>query len=412
MGREFLAAEENGAKVKFRPYQLPEQLHVADIEKLTEAEEWLSRTSHKPQNRQTHNLYRYAIYLLRQPGASVLLERIPADDGDAAVVRFRKLNPLPEDKEVIVLDATANEELLRAVAPDWDFKVWDCPPIEQQGRVIQVMDYDMSRNRIKKEVQRHSPHNPSWLAQVVDHVLDRHGPAPIITFKHVVDRPTSYYDIVARLKHADKITEKYNFPCRGHNIDAYTLIVLGTPYKDQAAIWELAMAIWGLKGLPKTDYQHREIQNGYFVSKTMAYADPHLKDIEAFMVSAELVQAIGRARPLQNAATVFVISNARIPDWEVEQFTASELFDMRLPLRKDSAKVYQRFAQMVNGLLDGGDWVSFKDVLDILNMPRRTADRYWKRYRIDHDQQIEDKRGAIRRKSLPGSTALTGRADQ
>jgi hypothetical protein len=129
------------------------------------------------------------------------------------VVRFRKKNPLPKDKEVFILDATANEELIRALAPEWEIHVWECPPIQQAGHVIQIMDYDVSRRRIQREVAHHEDHNPSWLVQVVDAILTTHGPAAVISFKDVIKCPTPEMDLLSKLQHRDQISDLYNFPC-------------------------------------------------------------------------------------------------------------------------------------------------------------------------------------------------------
>jgi hypothetical protein len=293
-------------EAKFTPYPVPKDLQAPDLQVVESILAWSDRAAYHQDNRSVHNLCNAASYLLTHPDAAIILERINKENEDVVVVRFRKNNPLPEDREVFLLDATAHEDLIRAIAPGWDIRVWDCPAIEQKGRIVQIMDYDMSRNRIRKDVARHDARNPSWTAQVLDHILAHHGPAALITFKDVTDIPES--GILSKLTQRDRISGLHNFPCRGYDIDANTLIVMGTPYKDEAVIWELAMAIWGFGGLPKTDYAHRKRDNRYFISRTMCHDDQHLKPIEQFVVSADLVQAIGRVRPLQNPATVFVIS--------------------------------------------------------------------------------------------------------
>jgi len=316
-------------------------------------------------------------------------------------VRFRKKNPLPEDREVFILDATANKELLHAIAPEWTIREWDCPPVEQIGRVAQIMDYDLSRNRIRREVEQHQPDNPSWLVQVLDHILDTYGPAHVISFKDVVDSPAAEIDILGKLKDQKKITGRHNFPCRGHTFDDKTLIVLGTPYKDQASLLELAMAIWGEGGLPKSAYTHRSRENGYFVSTNMEYEEPKLRPLQDFIVSADLVQAIGRVRPLQNDVKVFVLSNAPISDWDVEQFTASELFDMRQPLRRDAAQAYRRYEAKVRELLATGAPVSNSLVCASLDLPERSGQRHWQRFLKEQASGIQVENGRIRLASGP-----------
>jgi len=396
---EFAAMKDrDGEKVRFHAYTVP--VHQPRFRTNAALEQWLNTMAHRKEYGHVHNLYNAAAYLLSKPDASILLQRIVKDDGDVVLVRFLKKNPLPEDKEVFILDATANEELLRAVAPDWELRVWDCPPIEQKGKVIQIMDYDISRSRIKREVERHDSKNPSWLAQTVDNLLETHGPAALITFKGVFDDPEM--DILGKLKHRDKLTATYNFPCRGHSIEEERLIVLGTPYKNQGAIWELAMALGGVNALPMSRYAHRIQQNGYFISENMGYAEPHFHPITQFLVSAELSQAIGRVRPLQNDCTVFVISNAPIPDWDIEQFTASELFDVRNALRRDAFRNYEVLSGVINGFLANGQWLELSQVrcaIDSQVMSERTLKTHWGRYKVDHKDILEVAHGKIRLKA-------------
>ena len=262
------------------------------------------------------------------------------------------------------------------MSPGWEIKVWDCPQIEQKGSVIQIMDYDVSRNRIRKEVDRHRDRNPSWLVQVLDTILEKEGPTPIISFKDVTKEPKPEIDILGLLAHKDRIPASFNFPCRGHNVESKSLIVLGTPYKDEATIWELAMALYGMEGLPQSKYERRWMEYGDFTAGTMSHNDPTLAPIMEFLVSADLGQAIGRVRPLQNDCTVYVISNASIPDWDVAQRCASELFNLRQPLRKDANDNYLRFVNAVDLLLAEKEWVKNGDVCQVTGIAERTGRNY------------------------------------
>lgn len=399
--REFLGAvDDNGDKVKFRPVVVPGELKLPEPQSTNSLIDWLDKNAYKEVNRHVQNLTTAAIYLLTEPSSYVLLERIAKDDGDLVIVRFRKKNPLPKEKEVFILDATANEELIKTLAPDWQIQVWDCPPIQQAGHIVQIMDYDVSRRRIRREIVHHESHNPSWLVQVVDAILEKHGPAALISFKDVVTGDVPEMDLLGHLKRRDRITDLYNFPCRGHTFDNDTLIVIGTPYKDQASIWELALAIWGDTALPASRYMHRENENGYFVSKNMAYEENHLRPLQDFIVSADLVQAIGRVRPLQRETKVFVVSNAPIFDWDVEQFTASELFDLRQPLRRDAAARYSAYLKAADQLLDQVRWITNKDICGRLDMPERTGGQYWNRLKDDLRADVEVESGRMRRKPI------------
>jgi hypothetical protein len=335
------------------------------------------------------NLYAAAVYLLTEPDAHVLFERGGGTSG--IWVRFRRRHPLPEDREVFVLDATASEELIRAAAPGWDVRVWECPPVEQRGRVVQVVDYDVSRNFVRKEVARHTTHSPCWLAQVADAVLDRHGAAALVGFKSVAEKPAPEIDLLGKLRHPERLAPRHHFPARGYTIPAETLVVLGTPYKDEAAVWELALAAFGAAGLPTGEYRRRPRLSGDFLVRTMSHGEDRLRAVEDFLVSAELAQAVGRVRPLQNPATVYVLSNAPVPGWEVEQATASELFDLRRPLRRDAREGFERYAAEVTRRLDTQDWVGNREVCAAIGMKDRTGREMMARFRKRYGPRLAAK---------------------
>jgi hypothetical protein len=109
-------------KPKFTPFLIPDQLHILKLKKKQALEKWLNKVACRKEHRHVQNLYRAAVYLLTQPNTYVLLQRIEKADGDVILVRFLKKNPLPADKEVFILDAMANRESLKAIAPAWDFE--------------------------------------------------------------------------------------------------------------------------------------------------------------------------------------------------------------------------------------------------------------------------------------------------
>jgi len=367
-------------------YVVPAEIKHQGLTKLPEIEDWLHQIASKPARQRAPNLYGLALYLLTEPDSHVLLQRV--GKGGKIMVRFRKRNPLPEDKEVFILDATANEDLLRAVAVGWDVQIWSCPRIEQQGAVIQIMDYDTSRNFIKKEVQRHREHLPCWTAQVIDAILEQNESAAVISFKKVVTDRRPGFDILGLLRNGHKIKERHHFPCRGISVSSEVLIVLGTPYKDDVTVRELALAIYGMDGCPEGDYRRRYRQEDCFVTGNMGYGDPRLDAIEEFLVSSDLGQAVGRIRPLQSQVKAYVLSNARIPDWEVTQVCASELFDLRRLLRADAADNYDRYVAEAMRRLRAGKSVTNSAVCNATGIKLRSGRTYLSRFKEDYSAQL------------------------
>ncbi|MCA9119271.1 MAG: bifunctional DNA primase/polymerase [Planctomycetaceae bacterium] len=101
--------DESGRLLKFTPFKVPDELKHFNIKKSPALVTWLNKQAFKQANRHISNLYDSALSLLTQQGEGfVLFERIPSADGDVINVRFRAKHPLPEDKEVFILDATVN----------------------------------------------------------------------------------------------------------------------------------------------------------------------------------------------------------------------------------------------------------------------------------------------------------------
>ncbi|MCB9921809.1 MAG: hypothetical protein H6822_06490 [Planctomycetaceae bacterium] len=288
--------------------------------------------------------------------------------------------------------------MIRAVAPNWHIKIYEPDAAEQKGQIIQIMDYDVSRNFIAKQVASHRKTNPCWLAQVIDQILKKYDKTPIITFKKAIRDPSPEFDLVKLLKSRDRVGGLFNFPCRGHTFSDKSLIVLGTPYKDEATIWELASAIYGFEGLPKSKYERRDRVEECFVAGNMGYEDQHLRSIQEFLVSAEISQAIGRLRPLQNDCVVYVITNCEIKDWTFQQFTASELFEMRRSLRRDCADAYERYSQVACRKLQDCGSTSNAEICKELNFNMRRGREHLARFKNYHKQKIDCKGHTVRLK--------------
>lgn len=350
---------------------------------------WLNGRAGGGSRRAVPNLYDPALYLLTEGGSYVLFEKYRREGRTRVRVRFRRWHRLPEDREVFILDATANEEIIRAAAPGWDVRVWRCPQVEQKGEVIQIMDFDTSRKFISREVARHRPHSPSWLAQVIDAILAEAESAALISFKVVATDRKPEFDILRHVAHRDKIKALHHFPCRGIEVKSDLLVVVGTPYKNETAILEFALALHGADGLPRGEYAWQPRQEDCFVTGNMGYGDERYRAVEEFVVSADLAQAVGRTRPLQNEVKVYVISNAPLPGWEVTKFMASELFDLRKPLRRDAADKYQQYADEVIRRLDANGWVGNPEVCAAVGVLPRTGRNYMARFKEQHRDRLE-----------------------
>jgi hypothetical protein len=110
-------------------------------------------------------------------------------------------------------------------------------------------------------------------------------------------------------------------------------------------------------------------------------------------VTAELVQAVGRARPLNHEdAMVYLLSNEPCPDiWYAEMCYADELFEMN-QRRGDYAANYAAYEAKAIELLNAGGTIGNADVCREAGMSIRTAQRYWPDFRTAHKDRLEGKR--------------------
>lgn len=193
-------------------------------------------------------------------------------------VHFLSDNPLPKGK-LIILSATADAELYKMFYPDRCFDYYECRKARYKGRIFQHTDCSYSGYILEKNPDRISSLFKSTLGDVV------------ITFKSI----------------EHEFNTKYHFGnVEGLNhLGGRNLAVIGLPNKP-----DFVYCLYGLRAgmeLKKSPnmYVHRIEHGGYSFSLN-TFKDETLQKIQAWMLSSQLEQAVGRARLLRNNCTVTV----------------------------------------------------------------------------------------------------------
>ncbi len=244
--------------------------------------------------------------------------------------RWTRQCRIPEDRNVLMLDATAEPVVVEGVLGR-HVEVIDTPPVAQRATICQVMDKIGTRSGNRRDLAR----DDSWTVKLVAQVAQRHSGQSLlcVTFKHDEDRLA---ELLER-EHGNATVIHYG-ALRGLNaFENYAAgLIIGRPMPNEAQLQLLAVAAFGpgalddnLRGPPLEWKLHTHlIGPDTWTVRCQQYDDPRWQAVWRHVVTGELMQAIGRLRPLTNDATIYVVTNEPLPEWlDVTAVYAAELFD-------------------------------------------------------------------------------------
>ncbi|MBN2584945.1 MAG: DEAD/DEAH box helicase family protein [Planctomycetes bacterium] len=236
---------------------------------------------------------------------------------------------LPPDREVLVLDATAEPAVLEGILGR-PVTVAALPPVEQQATVYQVMDRIATRSGNRKDLAAAD----SYLRRLVTEVAHRHRGEPLLCVSFKND--TEALEKLLECEHGQATVVHYG-ALRGLNAFAEHRVglVIGRPMPNEASLQLLAVAAYGTEALdenlraPPLQWHLDPVAIGpdLWTVRRQQYDDPRWQAVWRHLVTGELMQAIGRLRPLTNPATIYVVSNEPLPpELDVTAIYAGELF--------------------------------------------------------------------------------------
>lgn len=246
--------------------------------------------------------------------------------------RWTRQCRIPGDRSVLMLDATAEPVVVEGVLGR-PVEVMSTPPVEQRATVYQVMDKIGTRAGNRRDLAS----DDSWTVKLARQVARRHADQSLlcITFKHDEEQLA---ELLER-EHGQATVIHYG-ALRGlnafENYDAG--LIIGRPMPNEAQLQLLAVAAFGPDALdvnlrgPPLDWKLHTHQVGpdTWTVRCQQYDEPRgrWQAVWRHVVTGELMQAIGRLRPLTNDATIYVVTNEPLPDWlDVTAVYAAELFD-------------------------------------------------------------------------------------
>jgi hypothetical protein len=236
---------------------------------------------------------------------------------------------LPADRQILVLDATDEPTVLEGILGR-PVTVTNLPPIEQSATVYQIMDRIATRSGNRKDLAA----DDSYLKRLVTDVAHKHRDQPLlcVTFKNDAE---ALEELLGR-EHGNATVIHYG-ALRGLNAFAeYPVgLVIGRPMPNEASLQLLAVAAFGVGALdenlraPPLQWQLDTLAMGpdLWTIRRQQYDDPRWQAVWRHLVTGELMQAIGRLRPLTNPGVVYVVTNEPLPpELDVTTVYAGELF--------------------------------------------------------------------------------------
>lgn len=206
---------------------------------------------------------------------------------------IRYFNPMEIPKvKTIVLSATLNEKIWKDFCKNRRVRMNEVGTVRYKGKLIQFTYYSMSRECIRK-----------LDGQKVKEVIKEITGVPeeqIITFKKFMDESEIHF---GKTEGFDKL--------KGKN-----LAIIGTPH--------YIVALYKMVG-KYLDYDtskklcRQRVENSNYSFKLMTFSDTEMRNLQMYILEAELEQAVGRARLLRYNATVWVFSNFPLRQAEINQ---------------------------------------------------------------------------------------------
>jgi len=273
--------------------------------------------------------------------------------------RWTRKSYLPPDRQVLMLDATAEPTVVEGVTGR-TVEVIATPAIEQRATIFQVMDKLGTRAGNKRDLQR----DRSWTRQLASEVARRHKDQSLLCITFKSDEET-LRDLL-EAEH-DNATVIHYGALRGLNaFSNYEAgLILGRPMPNEAQLQLLAVAAFGPKALdqdlrppPLQWHLHtHDIGPDTWQVRRQQYDDERWQAVWRHVVTGELMQAIGRLRPLTNDATIYVACSEPLPaTLDVVPIYAAELFEAMATStrRSDFQQRVRQYAQTMEDLLAEG----------------------------------------------------------
>ncbi len=213
-------------------------------------------------------------------------------DKYSSSIIFAQRKYLPYASTYIMLSATANEEICSKTYGNMSFCFHECAKVKYKGKVRLYADKTYSRTCLKND------------PELIEKIAEKHTDECFISFMSEMNN--------IPVPIADKLY--YGKALGTNSFAGRDITIIGTPhvpeyvYKLFAA--ELNHDTASSLAVRKAEYANYEFE-------LMTFDDPFLKEIQSYIISTELEQAVGRARLISNDCTVSLYSSFPVEQAEI-----------------------------------------------------------------------------------------------
>ena len=199
-------------------------------------------------------------------------------------------NDLNLNKKNIIFSATPQIHFYQKMYPE-HIEIIDLSNIKYVGKITQYVNYSYSRS--------------SLTDGLIHEIKEKIGSIPVITFKNKKD---SFNQSELNL---------YFGKNKGYNeLDGFDIAVVGTPHYNEIIYRLTAFAI-GINPNDEDDLKYRIVEYGNYKFPFRTFACKEMQKIQLSIIEADLIQSIGRARPLRNECYIELFSNLPISQAEI-----------------------------------------------------------------------------------------------
>ena len=296
-------------------------------------------------------------------------------------IRWTSVSTVPDDAKLVLLDATAEPSVVGGILGR-PVEVLSVEPVEQQAKIYQVMDRLLTRSGTRRDIAEDDGFILSFLrAAAVKH---RKQQLLVVTFLEHEETLQKFMKA-----HHPAATVIHYGALRG--LDVYgnygAGIIIGRPMPNEARLSLLAVSAFGMDALsqrllpPPIEWTltHYPLHEDLWQVRCQKYGDPRWDAVWTHVVTGELLQAIGRLRPLSNPADIYLLTCEPVPPLLAMQgLYAGDLFpELLLKNRRSDFQVHaQAYAAAYCELVEAGQKPTNRAVCERLGIHPQNGLRY------------------------------------
>ena len=302
-----------------------------------------------------------------QPSGNVSVK-----DGCIQVVNRRKLPDFYQDKKLILLNATANHEILEDVF-EQDIELFSTNVAVAEGNtIIQDITLNNAKSSLLGDSEEAKPRRAAWIERIREYIQNHdESDVTLITVKNLA---------IYLIEAFPKAKIAWYGALEGKNdLQSGLTILCNPPSINLGAIQDEARALWpGLDTtLKRKSIAYNEIKNDeghHLAIEQIDAVDSRLSALIDQHRDALAVQAIGRARLVRYSGRRIIIMFSR----PIPGVTPNEVIYTRE--QKKEYKVNKTLEKLIGAaghMLDEWNSFSVSTLADRAQSARRTVNKYW-----------------------------------